>query len=228
MVGKLHWMLQSAALPVLIFSVQGLPSLHEVGQGLGEPGPSSQVSPGSIILFPQKGEQLISVKAVQPGGQQPSLIRRLQSVISLWTQRAVQSSALPNNVSVVQGLPSLHEVGQGLVEPGPSSQVSPGSTSPLPQTAVGGGGGQVAQAGSPIQSSSSQSIKPSQSSSFPLLQTSGPIGSVIAGSVSSQSSGQAPQAGRQKPSRSKSRQTSAHKSETDTPVIEKPDSKTAH
>jgi hypothetical protein len=60
--------LQLAVLPVMESMVHALPSLHDVGQ---EPG-GSQVSPDSIALLPQLAEQLLSLFALQPAGQQLS------------------------------------------------------------------------------------------------------------------------------------------------------------
>src|ERR1041384_1116206 len=101
--------------------VQALPSLHEVGQL------PSQVSPGSTAMFPQLAEQSSSVLRVQPMGQQPSPF--LHWVIPWWLQATVQLALLPVIVSMVQALPSLHDVGQS------PSQVSPGSTAMFPHVA---------------------------------------------------------------------------------------------
>jgi hypothetical protein len=115
---------QVAALPESESMVQGLPSSQEEGQ---EPG-GSQVSPGSTTLLPHTGEQLESVLALQPEGQQPS--PPVQAVITGKVQATSQVRELPDRVSVVQLLPSEQETGQ---VPG-GSQVSPGSVTLLPQT----------------------------------------------------------------------------------------------
>jgi hypothetical protein len=92
--------------------------LHDVGQL------PSQVSPGSTTLFPQLGEQSVSVVASHPVGQQAS--PPIQLAITGWLHAVLQLELLPVMMSIVQALPSLQEVGQLL------SQVSPGSTTPFP------------------------------------------------------------------------------------------------
>jgi len=88
----------------------------------------SQVSPDSTTPLPHTAlVQLGSVPDPQPLGQQPSL--GPHEVMLVCLQLAVQLDAMPNRVSAVQLLLSLHEVGQ--LEGG--SQVSPCSTTPLPQ-----------------------------------------------------------------------------------------------
>ena len=111
--------LQLAALPVMVSSVQSLPSLQVVGQS------PSQVSPGSSTSLPQLTEQSVSLLASQPGAQQPS--PSTQAVIAWWAQVTLQFSALPVMASWVQALPSLQSAGQL------PSQVSPSSSMPLPQ-----------------------------------------------------------------------------------------------
>ena len=65
--------------------------------------------------------------ASQPGGQQPS--PPTQAVIAEWLHTALQVAGLPVIVSIVQELPSLQFCGQLAG----GSQVSPASTTPLPQ-----------------------------------------------------------------------------------------------
>jgi hypothetical protein len=117
--------LQLAALPVSVSVVHELPSSQEVGHD----DCGSQVSPGSTIPFPQDAEQSSSVVPSQVAGQHPSAL--VQAVMGGYEQAALQLAALPVSVSVVHELPSSHEVGQD--EGG--SQVSPGSSTPLPQLA---------------------------------------------------------------------------------------------
>ena len=115
--------LQVAALPVIVSVVHGLLSLQLAGQLPG----GSQVSPGSMMPLPQTALQLLSLLALQPGGQQLSPLAH--ATMGVCVQAALQVAALPVITSAVQGLPSLQVVGQ--VAGG--SQVSPGSTTPLPQ-----------------------------------------------------------------------------------------------
>jgi hypothetical protein len=77
---------------------------------------------------PQAG-QSASLPGVQSGGQHPSPVA--QAVMPAKVQRAVQADAEPDRVSRVQAMPSSQDVGQ--VAGG--SQVSPGSSAPLPQVA---------------------------------------------------------------------------------------------
>ena len=60
--------LQFMALPVRESMVQAMPSLQLVGHVLG----GSQVSPGSRTPLPHMDEQSLSLRLVQPPGQQPS------------------------------------------------------------------------------------------------------------------------------------------------------------
>jgi hypothetical protein len=112
-----------AALPVRRSSVQGSWSSHVVGHEDG----GSQVSPGSTTPSPQVAEQSGSVPESQPDGQHPSPPSHVS--MTSCVHRAVQAAALPVSTSSVQGSGSPHSVGQ--LEGG--SQVSPGSTTPLPQ-----------------------------------------------------------------------------------------------
>ena len=115
---KLHAALQVAALPTSVSSVHALPSLQLEGQF------PSHVSPESTMPSPQLGEQSLSVRVVQPGGQQPS--PPVQAVMAAKAQAALQVDALPTSVSSVQALPSLQLSGQL------SSHASPRSTTPSP------------------------------------------------------------------------------------------------
>ena len=78
------------------------------------------------------GGQSLSVAEVHPSGQQPS--SAIHAVMEVWVQATLQLALLPVIPSVVQALPSSQLVGQA---PGPDaiplSQVSPDSTTPLPQ-----------------------------------------------------------------------------------------------
>ncbi len=65
--------MQFVTLPVIVSIVQEFPSLHVVGQLLW----GSQVSAVSIAPLPQLGEQLLSVLALQPGGQHASPLRQV-------------------------------------------------------------------------------------------------------------------------------------------------------
>jgi hypothetical protein len=123
-----HWViawcvqaaLQLAALPVSMSMLQPLPSSHIAAVGQLP----SQVSPGSTTRLPQLGEQVSSLLRLHPGGQQPSPFVHW---VMVWRPHAtLQVPALPVMVSMVQELPSSHDVGQL------PSQVSPGSTAPLP------------------------------------------------------------------------------------------------
>jgi hypothetical protein len=67
------------------------------------------------------------LSALQPAGQQPS--PGAHTVIGWKVQAALQLAALPVSASAVQATPSLQEVGQL------PSQLSPGSSTPLPQLA---------------------------------------------------------------------------------------------
>lgn len=116
-----HAALQLAAEPTSVSIVHATLSLHVVGHD-----PPSQVSPGSTMSLPQLGEQSLSLIALHPAAQQPSLL--WHSVI-VWNEHAaLQFAADPTSVSIVHAAPSLHVVGQ--FSP---SHVSPDSTKPLPQ-----------------------------------------------------------------------------------------------
>jgi hypothetical protein len=119
----LHAKVHCAALPVLESVVHESPSAQLAGQLAG----GSQVSPGSTTLLPHCERQSSSLLAVQPGAQQPSPL--LQVTTGVWPQVALQFSALPVRKSVVQATASSQSVGQLAG----GSQVSPGSTLPLPQ-----------------------------------------------------------------------------------------------
>jgi hypothetical protein len=121
-------------LPETASVVQALLSLQsaaEPGQWPGWPAAMalSQVSPVSTTPLPHTAAlQLGSCPDPQPDGQQPSFGPHV--VIVVCEQLTLQVVAEPEMVSVVQLLLSLHEVGQ--LDGG--SQVSPRSTTPLPQT----------------------------------------------------------------------------------------------
>src|SRR5690349_8890352 len=109
--------------------VHELPSL----QLLGHQPCGSQVSPASTTPLPQLAEQLLSLLALQPGGQQPSPLR--QVVIGCRVQAAVQLAALPLSESSVHALPSLH-VAATSRQTATGSQVSPASIVPLLQVTL--------------------------------------------------------------------------------------------
>ena len=113
--------MQFSAEPVFESMLQALPSLQLSGQS------PSQVSPASVILFPQLTEQSSSTVESQPAGQQPSAAAH--SVICWWLHATLQFSLEPVMVSMVQAVPSLQPSAQS------PSQVSPVSTAPLPQLA---------------------------------------------------------------------------------------------
>ena len=121
-----HATLQLAALPVMESTVQLFPSSQLTGQVPG----GSQVSPGSTTELPQLAEQSPSLTASQPAGQQPSPPAQL--TMATLEHAALQVAALPVMVSFVQSLPSSQLTGQ---VPG-GSQVSPDSTTELPQLAL--------------------------------------------------------------------------------------------
>src|SRR5262245_50360673 len=79
--------------------------------------------------LPQLAEQSESLFALHPPGQQPS--PEAHAVMAVWLQAMLHVAALPVLVSVVHAFPSLQLEGQD--EGG--SQVSPASTTPLPQLA---------------------------------------------------------------------------------------------
>lgn len=87
----------------------------------------AQVSPDVQTPSPQAAVQSASVETLHALGQQPS--PPVHAVIASWEQARLQVDALPVVPSVVQAIPSLQVDGQD--EGG--SQVSPDSTTPLPQ-----------------------------------------------------------------------------------------------
>lgn len=116
-----HTRLQLLALPVRVSMVQALLSLQVAGQL------PSQVSPWSTWPLPQVAEQSLSVAGLQPGGQHPS--PPVQTPTGWCEQARLQVEALPVWASEVQAIPSSQLAGQS------PSQVSRGSTLPLPQVA---------------------------------------------------------------------------------------------
>jgi len=117
--------LHCAAVPVSTSVVHALLSLQLVGQL------PSQVSPGSTVPSPQLAEQSLSPGRAQPLGQHES--PEVQAVTAACAQTTLHCAAVPVSTSVVQALLSLQLVGQL------PSQVSPGSTTPLPQGAGSAG-----------------------------------------------------------------------------------------
>lgn len=110
--------------------VHGSPSsVQLVGHAEG----GSQVSPAWITASPQLAAQSPSFSALQPAGQHWS--PAAQAVMGTWAQARVQLSTLPRATSSVQASPSAHVAGHhpGLPAVRRRSQVSPGSTTPLPQ-----------------------------------------------------------------------------------------------
>lgn len=118
-------------------------SLQVVGQS------PSQVSPSLSCPSPQAPLQSVSVVATQPLAQHPSPLT--QAVISLCTQRAVHSDALPTSVEVVHARFPAHATGQF------PSQNSPSSTTPSPQTDCGRAIG--AQAAMPTRAATHNGLK---------------------------------------------------------------------
>jgi hypothetical protein len=112
---------QVATLPVMVSVVQALPSSQLVLQFV------SQVSPFSTAPLPHEGVQSLSLFALHPAGQHPS--PSLQATMGVLEHWKLQVAALPAGRSVVHLLLSSQLVGQL------PSQVSPGSTTPLPQVA---------------------------------------------------------------------------------------------
>jgi len=115
--------LQVSRPPVITSVVQALLSLQLAGQeDFG-----SQVSPLSTTPLPHFGWQSESLLALHPPGQQPS--PALQVLMVVWLQAMLQLALLPVMRSMVQALLSLQFAGQEDT----GSQVSPFSTTPLPQ-----------------------------------------------------------------------------------------------
>jgi hypothetical protein len=102
-----------------------LPSSQAAGQVVA----GSQVSPASTTPLPQLAEQSVSAVASQPTGQQPS--PEAHALMALWLHATLQLAALPVIWSCVHALPSSQAAGQVVA----GSQVSPTSTTPLPQLA---------------------------------------------------------------------------------------------
>ena len=98
---------------------------------MGHEAGGSQVSPLSTTPLLQLAEQSESFATLHPLGQQPS--PPVQAVMTLLLHATLQLWALPVSSSRVQALPSSQPAGH--VSGG--SQVSPKSTTPLPQTAPG-------------------------------------------------------------------------------------------
>jgi hypothetical protein len=97
------------------------------GQAVGQLEGGSQVSPVSTAPLPQLGWQSLSVVALQPGGQQPS-----PPTQSVWVPFATHWAwQVPGLASFFNMQPALAQL-VGQVASG--SQVSPLSTTPLPQT----------------------------------------------------------------------------------------------
>ncbi len=110
--------------PTSVSVVQALPSAQLVGQA---PAPLemavSHFSGGSTTPLPQLAEQSESFSALQAEGQQPS--PEPHAVIGAWLHAVEQPE--PTRVSSVHATPSSQDVGHV------PSQVSGGSTTPLPQ-----------------------------------------------------------------------------------------------
>ena len=101
-----------------------------VGSGqTGEQSPSQSSSPSTTPL-PQLAEQSPSSKLLQPGAQQPST-SKLHSMIGTKTHSALQASAVPISVSLVQRSTSSQLEGQPPAASG--SHVSFSSKTPSPQ-----------------------------------------------------------------------------------------------
>jgi hypothetical protein len=117
--------LQFWALPVIWSRVHAFPSSQLEGQEAA----GSHVSPPSTTPLPQLAEQSESLAELHPTGQQPS--PEVQTLMDPWLQDTLQFWALPVIWSRVQALPSSQLEGQEAA----GSQVSPPSTTPLPQLA---------------------------------------------------------------------------------------------
>jgi hypothetical protein len=111
--------------------------LAAVGQTAPPSAAGSQISPGSMTPLPHTGMQLLSFAALHPVGQQLSLLAQPvimppSGALTHWTWHAVPTSA--RSVHPMFG----HIVGQAPAPPSPIpvSQSSPGSTTPLPHTAM--------------------------------------------------------------------------------------------
>jgi hypothetical protein len=88
----MHSNVQSPAVPVRVRMV--LASPMQASDCAVHDATGSHFSPGSTTPLPHAGAQLLSLLALQPGGQQPSLLA--QAVCSVvFTQAAVQAVALP-------------------------------------------------------------------------------------------------------------------------------------
>jgi len=109
-----HAELQVTGLPTSCSKVQGSPSS---GQVVGQVAGGSQVSPAPMWPSPQVGSQSLSVAAVQPAGQQPSLSRqattakcvhpRVQSWIEPLAMSVVQASASSQVRAQAPGMPAV-------------------------------------------------------------------------------------------------------------------------
>jgi hypothetical protein len=121
--GYVHCTLHIAALPVRTLLVHELPSSQLAGQL------PSHVSPISTTLLPHEGMQLLSLFALQPLGQHESPPAHI--VIAGCVHATLHCVGLPVSTSFVHELPSLAHVVRQL-----PSQLSPDSTTPLPQTGV--------------------------------------------------------------------------------------------
>ena len=118
-----HWALQVDALPCSVRRWQ-----PTFGQDVGQL--PSHSSPISTTPFPQAGVQLLSLLALQLVGQQPSPDTQVVWVPSS-TQAAVHADAMPTSFLRMQ--PDQGQVVGQLVG---GSQLSPDSTTPLPQLGV--------------------------------------------------------------------------------------------
>jgi len=117
---NVHW----AGAPLIVTTVFALftqPVMRLVQAVWG-----SQVSPISTTLFPQRGVQLLSFVLLQPVGQQASPLRHAIWGVGASTHDTSQVDAAPTRTRSVHPMAG-HEVAQL------PSQVSPGSSLPLPQ-----------------------------------------------------------------------------------------------
>src|SRR5262249_15256496 len=98
----------------------------------GVAGPTSHVSAPSRHPLPPTPPQSLSLVALQPPGQQPSLTM-LHAVIVTLEQVTLHDPLAPFRLSVVHELPSLQVMLAQVGVAGETSQVSPASIRPLPQ-----------------------------------------------------------------------------------------------
>jgi hypothetical protein len=121
-----HWASQFEALPISRSVVHTIPSSQSASQTKFG---SSQVSPTSMLPFPQVAEQSLSVPIEHAGGQQPS--PSMHAVMGAeYMHTALHVLAEPTSVSLVHASRSSHVAGQF------PSHSSLGSIVRFPQSAM--------------------------------------------------------------------------------------------